>query len=380
MKRKLFVAALCLLALLALVAASGPLLVQLGVQPICIQQASGRIRVVRCAVEPTRPPALQASTALPLAADAQPIIIDTDMAADDWMAILYLLQRSDVDVKAITVAGTGEAHCGPGVQNALNLVALAGRPEMPIACGRETPLKGNHTFPTSWRQSVDNLLGLSLPKNGQNPSGTSAVELLTRMILGSSRRVQLIALGPLTNVAEALEAQPSLAGKVTVTIMGGAVHVPGNVGPSSNIDNAVAEWNIYVDPHAATLVFSSGAAITLVPLDATNHAPVTMNFFRGLERDRTTPAAEFIYRVLTQKESDIRSGGYYFWDPLAAAIATQESLGTFQELSVTVIEKEGPESGRTQVSDSGYKIRVTVAADRAHFETLFLDGLNGRLR
>jgi inosine-uridine nucleoside N-ribohydrolase len=84
--------------------------------------------------------------------------------------------------------------------------------------------------------------------------------------------------------------------------------------------------------------------------------------------------------VLTQKENDIRSGGYYFWDPLAAAIATQDSLGTFQELSVTVIEKEGPESGRTQVSDSGYKIRVTVAADRGHFETLLLDGLNGRLR
>src|SRR5678815_3660267 len=82
-----------------------------------------------------------------LDARRKPFVIDTDMAADDWMAIMYLLSRTDVEVKAITVTGTGEAHCNPGVQNAMNLVALAGSPEVPVACGRETPLQGDHTFP-----------------------------------------------------------------------------------------------------------------------------------------------------------------------------------------------------------------------------------------
>ena len=109
-------------------------------------------------------------------AHLRPVIIDTDMAGDDWMAILYLLQRTDIAVKAITVAGTGEAHCGPGVEHALGLAALAGKPgSIPAACGRETPLVGSQVFPDAWRKSVDSLNGLSLPA-GQNPApGQSAL-------------------------------------------------------------------------------------------------------------------------------------------------------------------------------------------------------------
>ena len=92
-----------------------------------------------------------------------PVIIDTDMAADDWMAILYLLNRTDITVEAITVTGAGEAHCGPGVENALKLINLAGKTNIPVACGPEVPLSGGHTFPAGWRTSVDNLLGLDLP-------------------------------------------------------------------------------------------------------------------------------------------------------------------------------------------------------------------------
>jgi pyrimidine-specific ribonucleoside hydrolase len=85
------------------------------------------------------------------------------MALDDWLAIMYLLQHSGVEVRAITVTGTGEAHCDPGTQNALNLLALAGNPDVPVACGREAPLTGDHTFPQSWRDSVDAMAGLRSP-------------------------------------------------------------------------------------------------------------------------------------------------------------------------------------------------------------------------
>ncbi len=77
----------------------------------------------------------------------RPVIIDTDLAADDWLAILYLLQRPEVSVKAITLTGAGEVHCDPGVANAMKLVALATDEAIPVACGRETPLAGDHTFP-----------------------------------------------------------------------------------------------------------------------------------------------------------------------------------------------------------------------------------------
>ncbi len=127
-------------------------------------------------------------TPTPFIGAPRAVVVDTDMAGDDWMAILYLLQRQDVSVKAITVTGAGEAHCAPGVRNALGLIALAGETGIPVACGRETPLEGNHAFPAAWREGVDSLFGLSLPE-GVNPAITlSAAELLRSSRASSHRR------------------------------------------------------------------------------------------------------------------------------------------------------------------------------------------------
>jgi len=381
MKRKILIVILSLVALIILLQLGGMLLVKLGIQPFYIQSDDqGHIRLVRPDSTPTPQPPLQPGVGSVQAADAQPVIIDTDMAADDWMAILYLLQRSDVAVKAITVSGTGEAHCDPGVRNAMNLVMLAGRPEIPVACGRETPLQGNHTFPKDWRQAVDSMFGLALQENPNPPSEMDAAELLIHTAQESDSKIHLLTLGPLTNVAETLESDPTFADKLqSITIMGGAVHVPGNVGSSSNIQNEAAEWNIYVDPHAAAIVFNSGVPITLVPLDATNDVPVTMDFYQRKMKERLTPSAEFVYRVLMKLDSSIRAGQYDFWDPLTAAVLTDESLVTIQEYMLSVIEEEGPESGRTLASDKGHLIRVAIKAELPPFEKLFLDTLNGQM-
>jgi pyrimidine-specific ribonucleoside hydrolase len=228
---------------------------------------------------------------------------------------------------------------------------------------------------------VDSLAGLSLPSNPNPPSSQSAVDLLTSVIPESPQRVVLVTLGPLTNVAEALQSEPSLVDNLEmVYIMGGAVHVPGNLQvPGLAMDNQVAEWNIYVDPHAAAVVMDSGAPITLVSLDATNHAPLTIDFYRRLEADRPTAEADFVYRVLTQMQDFITSGEYYFWDPLAAAVATDESLVAIQSQGLMVIEEEGPESGRTLAAADGTTVRVCTAANGAAFEEVFLNTLNGRI-
>ena len=325
-----------------------------------------------CGNQPTSSP-----TPAPFTGTPRPVIIDTDMAADDWMAILYLLQRPDVSVEAVTITGVGEAHCDPGVRNAMSLTALAGSPDIPVSCGRETPLQGSRTFPAEWRENVDALAGLVIPDNPTAPSPQSAVELLKTTIQSSPDKTTILALGPLTNLAEALQATPKLKDNIEmIYIMGGAVEVPGNVGSSGvGIDNQTAEWNIYCDPHAAALVFQSGAPITLVPLDATNHAPVTVRFFKLIEDDHTTPEAAFVFDLLTQYYGFIQSGGYYFWDPLSAAILTDNSLATFETKTLIVIE-EGGESGRTQANENGAPIRVAVNADGRRFEKIFMDALN----
>jgi len=326
-----------------------------------------------CGIQPAVRPTPTPFTGVP-----RSIIIDTDMAPDDWMAMLYLFQRPDISIKAITVTGTGEAHCGSGVKNALDLAALAGHPDTPVSCGRETPLQGDHAFPADWRTNVDALAGLTLPDNPASPSSQSAVQLLTTTIQSSPDKVTILALGPLTNLAEALQAAPGLKDEIeTVYIMGGAVDVPGNVGPSrAGIDNQTAEWNIYVDPHAAGLVFQSGASITLVPLDATNQVPVTTRFFNRLKKERDTPEANFVFDVLTKSYDSVKSGGLYFWDPLAAVILTDNSLATFAAKTLSVVEDEGPDSGRTQETENGILIRVALNADRQQFESVFIDTLN----
>src|SRR3989304_5964006 len=102
---------------------------------------------------------------IPFSPAKRDVIIDTDMAFDDWLGILYLLQRADINVVAITVVGTGEAHCAPGMQHALELIQLAGESGIPATCGRQTPLEGGHQFPSEWRERVDDLAGLDLPNN-----------------------------------------------------------------------------------------------------------------------------------------------------------------------------------------------------------------------
>jgi pyrimidine-specific ribonucleoside hydrolase len=206
------------------------------------------------------------------------------------------------------------------------------------------------------------------------------VDLLKDKISSIPGKVTLIALGPLTNLAEALQSAPEIKENIEMLyIMGGAVDVPGNVGTShAGIDNQVADWNIYVDPHAASIVFQSGVPITLVPLDASNHVPVTTKFIERLKKDRATPEARFVFEVLSKTEYNdfVKRGGFYFWDPLAAAILTDASLATFETRTITVIEEEGNQSGRTQASEGGAPVRVAVDAEAERFEQLFLDTLN----
>ncbi len=313
------------------------------------------------------------STGTPTPPMKQPVLMDTDMALDDWMALLFLLQSRHVEVVAVTISGTGETHCAAGVQNAAGLVALAGHAPIPIACGRETPLQGDHTFPQGWRDAADTLLGLTLPP-GSNPvdPGLDAAGLIQQS--AASGGLTILSTGPLTNLADALQADPSLSRRLyRVYIMGGAVDVPGNLSDGlPNPDNTTAEWNFYIDPSAANIVLHSGANILLVPLDATNGVPLTLDFYQRLQAARDTPSADFVYQVLSQIYDLVTAGTYSFWDPLAAGILADESLAQVETRRLCVEETEGNTSGRLIQSDSCPALSVAVSANAAHFEELFL--------
>lgn len=307
-------------------------------------------------------------------ATPKPVIFDGDMAHEDMFAALFLLQHPHVDLKAITVVGTGEAHCAPGVENLRGIVTLAGRTGIPVTCGRETPLAGDHVFPDEWRQRADEAYGVPLPSAVGDIPTLSAPDLIIQVLQESSEPVTIIATGPLTNLAEVVQARPDLIPKIAgIYVMGGAVDVPGNIaGSGAGIANEVTEWNIYIDPLSVNQVLASGAPVVLVPLDATNHVPITRRFYDTLGDWQDTPAAQFVYQVLTADLDFVESGGFQFWDSFTAAVATDESLAKLEVREIVVTEEEGPESGWTKPTPGGYPVRVAIWGDAERYEALLL--------
>ncbi len=300
-----------------------------------------------------------------------PVVIDTDMSSDDVMAVLYALMRPGIRVKAITVAGTGVAYCEDGTRHALGLLALAGAEDVPVACGRKEPLKGLSAFPTSWRYAAKEFPVLGLPDGG-TVSDLSAVNLLVSTIESPPQKVVLLTLGPLTNVADAIQESPEVAENLEmIYVMGGALDVPGNV-----VKNGVAEWNVWVDPRAANLVLQSGPPITLVPLDATNKVPVTIFFYEALRDHHTTRAATAVYDLLIHTPAIYR-GGTYFWDQAVAAMVADESLASFETRRLSVVEEGRREQGHVIEDEGGAEVRVANSIDARRFEEDFLSTLNG---
>jgi pyrimidine-specific ribonucleoside hydrolase len=245
-----------------------------------------------------------------------PVVVDTDLSSDDVVALLYLLESPKVEVRAVAVSGTGLVECPAGARNALQLVALVGRSDVPVGCGRDTPLAGLRSLPDEWRSAADAMFGLTLPPTSARPSG-DAVGILRRTAPGAT----VIELAPMTNLAAALRAQPDLARRVRrIVAMYGAVHVPGNAP-----DDPAFEVNQWLDPLATRIVERSGAPLTVVPLDATNDVPVTTWFAQALKRYHyATPAATAVWDIL--QSTGMANGSSYFWDPLAAAVAVDPTL------------------------------------------------------
>lgn len=303
-----------------------------------------------------------AATAIPVPA-ARTFLIDTDVAPDDLVALSFMLSAPSVTVVGITVSGTGEARCAGGVAVVLGLLERLAAPPIPVACGVESPLAGNHAFPDAWRDGADRGSGLELPPTDREPVEGDAVELI-RGMAGDHPGLAILTLGPLTNLADALTEVPGLADRLgPIFIMGGALHVPGNIaGPGAPVGNAVAEWNVYVDPRALTVVIDAGLLPTLVSLDGTNQVPVTPEFVQRAIATDSQPASRVLKELLLANPF-MTDGSYFLWDPFAAEVAAGYPVATFQDATIAVEEGEGPESGFTRPVSGAPNIRYPATVD-----------------
>ena len=338
---------------------------------------------------------------------AQKWIIDTDVAIDDWPAMFFMLNHPQVEVIGITISGCGETHTEPGVQNTMNLCLLAGQGHIPAAAANPEPLDGYHVYPTPWRTMADTLSGIPVPQNHGPKTPLNAVDLMSQLLRNSPEKVNILSLGPLTNISEVFEREPALIDKVEkLVIMGGAVRVKGNIivpGFTDNLKNKVAEWNIYIDPVAAQKVFRSRVPKVLVPLDATNQVQVTFAFVDEFKKQSKSPEAKFMCQVFDKETEFIKSGEFFFWDPLAAALGVEAGLGKYEDLKMDVVvlytdapplQKEaqgfskklkhgGPRqnfdyhrTGQTVIADTGGATKVCVNVDGERFKERYIRVIN----
>src|SRR5947209_8605605 len=192
------------------------------------------------------------------------IILDTHPAIVDALALFLALASPEIQLEAITTV-SGNVNVSLTTYNALTLLELAGRTDIPVARGSSQPLLRQPVY-AAFVHGSNGLGAVTLPAPRIQPVAAHAVDVIIEKILAAPGEISLVPIGPLTNIALALRREPRIAQHVReVVIMGGALLVPGNTTPS-------AEFNIYVDPHAAHIVLHAGWPIRLVSLDTTMQA------------------------------------------------------------------------------------------------------------
>lgn len=261
-------------------------------------------------------------------ADATPIVVDTDLGGDDLAALAFLLLRPDVRIEAVTIAATGLVGCDDGVDLVVDLAAGLGEPSVPIACGRSD---GARPMPEDWREAAAGGTGLPRLQTTLAAEPEPAPAMIGRLA-ASVDHLQVVALGPLTNLGDLARQQPQAYRRLAgVTTMAGAI--------DSDAVDGVAEWNAAADPAALTSVLSGPVPVTVVPDDA-----VPDGTPESLAASPLAPVAE-------------AAGIPRWWDLATAAAFVEPAAADVSEGTWTV-----DASGRLTRADAG-SVKVVRSLD-----------------
>ncbi len=293
----------------------------------------------------------------PPAGAAKKIIFDTDPGTDDAMALMLALNSPELDVRAITVV-PGNVTAEMGLDNALRMVSLANRCDIPVAGGAKHPLFQKLITAEFWH-GKNGLGDVELAPSKCKADSRFGPDLIIQLVHASPHEITLVPVGPLTNIALAAEKDPSIVPLVKeVILMGGSIS-GGNV-------NASAEANIYNDPEAAQIVFQAGWPVTMVGLEVGDKALLTHKYLDQLGQTHG-PMNDFIYAVdkyLVELSAKFGSDGAPMYDPSAVAVAIDPTLVTTKEMHVDVETRGEFTRGETVANRHNAVERNVLHGDR----------------
>ena len=296
------------------------------------------------------------------------VIIDTDSGIDDALALILALRSPELSVEAITTV-SGNVHVDLSIRNTFQtLDAVAPAVFPPVARGCDRPRK---RCPVADERvhGGDGLGGLSrlvdgdgnprYPHPTSSPVGRHGVDVILDLVERYPGEITLVALGPLTNVATAIEKNAeTMRGLREIIIMGGSLDGRGNM-------TEFAEFNFYTDPHAAQRVVRSGLPATIVGLDVTHQTRLLLETVEHAARKAGAPRARFAYDIsagLIESGAPRNTEGFYLHDPLAVGVAIDP---TFVESRVfrSHVETEGATAGMLVAEESSHQPRLTGGGD-----------------
>jgi inosine-uridine nucleoside N-ribohydrolase len=273
------------------------------------------------------------------------------------MALMLALHSPELEVRAITVV-PGNVTAAQGLENALRLVSLANRCDIPIARGAQHPLFQKLITAEFWH-GQNGLANIELPPSKCKVDARFAPDLIIQMVHAAPHEITLVPVGPLTNIALAVLKDPSIVPLVQeVILMGGSIS-GGNV-------NASAEANIYNDPEAAQIVFQAGWPLTMVGLDVGDQTLLSQ---KQLQQLRAThgPVNDFIYAVanyLVNLSAKFGFAGAPMYDPLAVGVTIDPALVKAPEMHVDVETRGEFTRGETVANRRGAVERNVSHGDR----------------
>jgi purine nucleosidase len=308
------------------------------------------------------------------------IVLDTDIGSDvdDALCLALALAAPEIELVAVThVCGDTRRRA----QISRRLLDLAGRREVPVYAGRSTPLAGGDRFVWFGHEGVGILDGASVPVPDDD-----AVSVLCRSVADASD-VELVAIGPLTNIAAALAADPAFAGRVRrLTLMGGYVRGATYGGMSCP---PAYDYNLCADPDAALRVLAAGVPTRMIPIDVTMRVWIEERDVRAMERSASAlqhALARAIRRWSPGMQASLAGAGAdphidnmaFLHDPLALACAYDESFCTFEDLWIEPRVDDGLFRSRERGAGTpgAHRIRCATAVDSARFVAHFRERLS----
>ncbi|GMQ93005.1 MAG: nucleoside hydrolase [Acidimicrobiia bacterium] len=291
------------------------------------------------------------------------LILDTDPGQDDAIALLLALGSDELQLDAVTTVA-GNVPQPLVTNNSLGLLALAGREDVPVYRGCERPML-RHLVTAEHVHGATGVDGAELPTSSVGPEPQHAVDaLIDRCLASDDGSVTLCPIGPLTNIGMAIVKEPSIVSKIREIVwMGGAFDEGGNT-------TELAEFNAYVDPHAAHVVFTSGAPITVFPLDVTHKALMLPRHVEALERFGTPISSAAVGMLRFYERYDVDKfdmPGAPLHDPCAVAYLVDPTLFSGHAAHVAVDHVNETSMGNTYEVDGqepNAMVMTDVDADR----------------